>query len=394
MVSGPSKATGAALHLVPVSGKTTWLFVELRAGHESFGWGEVTDFGNENAVAAEVRALDARLQGNAADSLPAILEHLNGRQVSQARRILRSGVEQAWLDGAARGMDVSVAKNLGGPYRTSIPVYANINRGIARDRRPEDFADQARLALLDGYRAIKIAPFDGVDWRQGPRGRQGDLRDRGIARIEAVREAIGPDTDLMIDCHGRFDMTTALHVLDAIAPLSPFWVEDVLAPENAAVDQRALRSAAHRHGIRVAGGEEVEDISGLLAFIDAGATDVVLPDLRLTGIRHGMAMCEFAAAKGQLVSLHNPVGPVLDAVSRHVAAALPDFLILERPVRESPMWENLNPQGATLVDGCAVFGPHPGLGIALTAEHLAGPEALSGLPVTSFRGMPGAGPDA
>ena len=72
-----------------------------------------------------------------------------------------------------------------------------------------------------------------------------------------------------------------------------------------------------------------------------GAYDAILPDLRWTGLRTGLSILELAAASGIEVSLHNPVGPILDLVSVQVAAALPSFLILERQVRESPLFEEL-----------------------------------------------------
>ena len=120
----------------------------------------------------------------------------------------------------------------------------------------------------------------------------------------------------------------------------------------------------------------------------------MLPDLRLTGIRHGMAMCEVAAARGQLVSLHNPVGPVLDAVSLQAAAALPQFLVLERPVRESPLWQTLRGGAPLVVEGRSVLPQGPGLGIEIDAAKLGAPSVPRIPKVASFRGLAGVGHDA
>ncbi|MFC0009434.1 enolase C-terminal domain-like protein [Devosia nitrariae] len=383
------------VHRVPVSPKTTWLFLELVLGDGSHGWGEVTDFANEAAVLAEVAAIETVLRGERIADLAGCLMRIESRQVSQARRVVRSGLEQAWLDVRARAAGVTFASHLGGCYRHRVPVYANINRGIADTRSPLDFAAQARLAIADGYRAIKIAPFDGVNWQDGASRDGRALRDKGLERIFAVRDAIGDGVDLMIDCHGRLDPATAAVLLDAVSGARPFWMEDMLGSPFGADDHRAIRRRAHRYGIRIAGGEEIADLGEFLAFLAADGADVVLPDLRLTGVRSGMVMCEIAAAKGRYVSLHNPVGPVLDAVSRQVAATLADFLVLERPVRESPLWEELRNGAVDLDEGAAALEAEPGLGLDLDPQHLqhtAAPAASAR--VVSFKSMPGAGPDA
>ncbi|HTN62073.1 MAG TPA: enolase C-terminal domain-like protein, partial [Devosia sp.] len=304
-------------------------------------------------------------------------------------------IEQAWLDLQARAAGVTLARQLGGCYRQAVPVYANINRGIPAARSPQAFASQARLAVADGYRAIKIAPFDGVHWQSDAAAHRPSLRDIGIERVLAVRDAIGSDVRLLIDCHGRFDAVGASVVIDALAAAQPFWLEDILDPVFRGDDGRSIRQQAHRHGIRVAGGEELAELGDFLALLETASTDVVLPDLRLTGIRAGMIICEVAAARGQQVSLHNPVGPVLDAVSRHVAAALPNFLILERPVRESPIWEALGVSNAGLIDGDATLEAEAGLGVDLGSDYLRSAGEAGFLPGrVSYRGLPGAGPDA
>jgi galactonate dehydratase len=145
-----------------------------------------------------------------------------------------------------------------------------------------------------------------------------------------------------------------------------YWLEEPLDEE--AFDPhtaRALRSFANDRGIRIAGGEHLDSMAGARDFLSRGACDAILPDIRWTGIRTGMAMLELAAASGVGVSLHNPAGPVLDRISIQVAAALPGFLILERQVRESPLFDALRggPQalvdGAIVIDGAPGFGPKP-----------------------------------
>ncbi len=146
----------------------------------------------------------------------------------------------------------------------------------------------------------------------------------------------------MVDCHWRLSPLMAREVLRATASANLFWLEDALDESGFLdADLQGLRSAANAIGTRIAGGEKITTLAGMRDLLARGGADVVLPDLRVTGIRPGMAMLDLAAASGVEVSIHNPVGPVLDAVSLQVAAALPSFLILEGQVGESPLFDEI-----------------------------------------------------
>jgi galactonate dehydratase len=167
-----------------------------------------------------------------------------------------------------------------------------------------------------------------------------------------------------------------------------YWLEEPL--DEQAFDShtaRALRSFANDRGIRIAGGEQLASMESARDFLAHGACDAILPDIRWTGIRTGMAMLELAAASGVGVSLHNPVGPVLDGISIQVAAALPSLLILERQVRESPLFDAVRggPQalvdGAITIDGAPGFGPEPDRAVLdrCTRESFNRPASLAGM---------------
>ena len=356
------------------------------------GHGEATAFGNEATVVALLEALGTHIAEHAAGgtplSPPRTLRALASRHASDARRVAASAVEQALLDAMARRAGLPLAVMLGGDGDEPVRVYANINRSVS-DRSPDGFAARAQAVVAEGYRAVKIAPFDGYAWNSNA-GRS--LLEAGLARIGAVRDAVGPDVDLMVDCHGRFDLATARQVLRECEAAALHWIEDPVEADRVSPDgQRALRTAAHAAGIRVAGGEELVDLADTRRLLDAGGHDVILPDLRLTGVRTGMAMLALAGACGVGASLHNPVGPVLDAVSRHAAAALPGFLVLERQVGESDLGRQLAGEAA-LVDGRVGLGEGAGVGLTLDEAVIARASRASETALT-FAGMAGAGPD-
>jgi galactonate dehydratase len=381
--------------VVPVSNKTAWILVEIRTEDGGFGYGEATAAGSEAAVLAEIGNARSLLVGKPLMGPGEALAALRTAHVSAPRRIVMSALEQACLDLVARRAGLPLAALLGGPARRAVPVYANINRGIP-DRSPAGFAARARTVVdEDGYRAVKIAPFDGLRWDRCDAGTATRLLDQGVARIAAVREAIGDDVALHVDCHSRLSPGMARTVLREVETLRLFWLEDPLDDE--AFDDRtaqALRLFANDRGTRIAGGEHLSTLAQARAFLARGGVDAILPDLRLTGIRTAMSMLELAVASGVAASLHNPVGPVLDLVSLQVAAALPSFLVLERQVRESPLFDEIRSTSTPLVDGCLELPAGAGIGVVPDRGALTHHAAAEFRPSASFAGVAGAGADA
>lgn len=373
---------------VPVSDKTVWIVLALHVEDAPSGWGEATLFGAEEAVLAEVRQADALLAGKKFAGPGEALAALRVAHPAEPRLIVMRAVEQALLDALARRSGLPLAALLGGPERRVVAVYANINRGIS-DRSPAGFAARAREVVGDEpYRAVKIAPFDGLHWSRCDHAEGQRLLAAGIERIVAVKQAIGAKTALLVDCHSRLSPVMARTVLREVGDAGLYWLEEPLNEE--AFDPhtaRALRSFANDRGIRIAGGEHLESMAGARDFLSRGACDAILPDLRWTGIRTGMAILELAAASGVGVSLHNPAGPVLDRISIQVAAALPGFLILERQVRESPLFDAVRggPQGLVdggiAIDDAPGFGPEPDRAVLdrCARESLNRPASLAGI---------------
>ncbi|WP_421907501.1 mandelate racemase/muconate lactonizing enzyme family protein [Mameliella sp.] len=378
-----------------VSAKTSWVFITLTDGEGVEGVGEATLFGAEAELGALVQGLSDSLAAQPAQGVNEILARLGQAQMGLARCALCAAIEQAGMDLLARRLGAPLSALLGGACRAAVPFYANINRGIT-DRSAEGFATQAlQILSATGAQALKIAPFDGLRWDQAAPDAQARLFQAGMDRVAAVRAAVPTDTRLLVDCHARFDPALARRAIRALAAQDVYWIEEPcdmarLAPQ----EQRALRHLANDHGLRLAGGETVTRLDEMAQLLAAGGHDVVLPDLRCTGIAGGCAMLRLAVDTGVAASLHNPVGPVLDAVSTQIAAALPSFLILERQVGESDRFDTIRGAPVAIEDGAVTLPGTPGLGFRpdlSTLEPLS--PGTSDTPI-SFAGMAGAGPDA
>lgn len=347
--------------VVEVTPKTRWIFVQVVTAAGLRGVGEASLNGEEAGVLEAVRALSA---GLFAQAVAAPSDWPRPATLADAAAV--SALDQALWDVAARRRGVSVAEALGGTRRTSIPLYANINRRT-RDRSPTGFAASARDAIAAGYDAFKIAPFDEVAPPDAPRV-PGSL-DAGLARIAATRAAIGPARDLLVDCHWRFDAAEAEAVIREGEAQRLYWVECPL-PETAAnlPALKRLRTLANARGIRLAGCELAIGQAGFAPFLRAGTYDAMMPDAKYVGgLTEMMRVADAFADAGVAFSPHNPTGPICHAASLQVCAAAGQADRLEVQFNETPHFaalvDDTLPHAAT---GASALPTGPGLGASLS----------------------------
>lgn len=353
--------------VVNVSPKTNWTFVAVTLDDGAVGWGECSLNGWEPLLVAQAQMLARDACGRSladASALARYVAHSPGGLVAHA---VRSAVEQALADLVARGAGVPIARCLSPVPRATVPGYANINRGV-RERSPAGFAEAARRAVAAGYRAVKIAPFDGVIAADAAHTPIDALTRTGLDRVYAVRDAVGADVEVMVDCHWRFDPARADTLLADIEGARPYWVECMTTehPSGYAAIAR-LTARAHELGMRTAGGETIAGADSALAMCAGRLYDVLMPDIKYAGGYAGMlAIAEVCAAHGVDFAPHNPTGPLAHVASVHACAAAPTLLWLEHQWNESALFAELVGGAVpSLVEGAFVVPTAPGLGVAL-----------------------------
>ena len=364
------KIIGLSVVRVRVNHRGDWLFVRLATDEGIVGLGEASHGGFtpqrdqivttilESQCAPVLLGMDPRAVTAASEALQPLVDGL-------AAATAVSACEQALWDIAGKAAGLPVYRLLGGPVRARIPLYANINRAV-RERTPEGFARHAKEAVAEGFRAVKCAPFDGMEQR---RVQEPDQRERvrlGIACVAAVRDAVGPAIDLYVDCHSKFDLPTALAVARELSALGVRWFEEPVPTEDRE-GLRALRPPVHELGMELIGGELLYGVAGFLPYLTPRLFDLIMPDVKhCGGIAATLAIGNVADACGIAVAPHNPSGPVSMAASAHVAAALPHLRALEHAWGEVPWRHELLTPHERIEDGMYIMPDAPGLGIALT----------------------------
>ena len=382
-----------ALHVVPVSTKTAWIVIELGLAGGEAGLGEVSLFGQEHGVAQAAAGLLEALVGTPIDEAAGWIARRRLRMRDPMSALLLSGIEAAALDARARSLGIEAAELLGGRARDRVRLYANVNRGTA-DRTPDGWAARARRAVADGFTALKMAPFDGMGLHDpgGP-----DTRARlahGLACVAAVRDAVGPEVAINVDCHARLAIPAARDAIREMGRLGVHWVEEPLREDAAPAELRALRGLANDLGMRLAGAEGAQGLGEVVRLAEAGALDVYLPDIRhCGGVREALRIAAFLADRGLEFSIHNPAGPVLDAVTLVAAACAPAVTMVERQYREHELHAALLVPTLAMPEGGEVAAPRaPGWGVDLDRAMLA---VAAGMPAAGADplGLSGAGPN-
>ncbi|MDO9503401.1 mandelate racemase/muconate lactonizing enzyme family protein [Falsiroseomonas sp.] len=359
------KIEGIAFRGFNVTPKTNWCFVEVRTEDGLVGLGECTLANHEPLMAAEVSRLEANWRGADArdrNRIARLLPHAPGGLVTATAL---SALDQALCDLAAQRNGEPLYRLLGGAVQETVRLYANINRG-ANPRTPEGFAAAARRAVAEGFGGVKLAPFEPMVWEDGRTPANRAAYAEGLSRIAAVRAAIGPDIDLMVDAHWRFSPGGAAQLICDVADAGLFWLECPVAEANHREITR-LRGMANARGMRLAGAESLSGLAAYRPLVEAGCYDVLMPDAKHAGgLEEIRRIAALAQTAGVEIAPHNPTGPVCHAHSVHLCATIPNFMVLEVQYGETEAFFDIV-QGESLrfIHGTAPLPRAAGLGITL-----------------------------
>ena len=372
---------GVDLLPVRATERTVWMFVRLRTDAGLTGLGEASDaFGFQNTTKQqademldELKQFALMIEGQSPMDID--LYRDVGRTIARAGGLISatafSAIEQAMWDLAGQMMGLPIHSMIGldpklpmfaGEVRGRLPVYANINRAT-QPRTPEGFAATARRAYEDGFRAMKAAPFDGFPPLTSPDAEIQAAADMGIAALEAMREAVGPDVLLMVDAHSNFNVPLAIEVARRLEPVNLNWYEEPVPPEL--IDETVEIHNAVKQ--RMAGGELMFGVNEFsrLASRRPLAVDVIMPDVKHCGGVKELALIALSSPAPVTVAPHNPSGPIATAHSVQVAAAMPNFEILELQWGEVDWRSEVLDPPEIFENGTIAVPSRPGLGVKL-----------------------------
>jgi galactonate dehydratase len=177
-----------------------------------------------------------------------------------------------------------------------------------------------------------------------------------------MRDAVDPDTDIMVDCHSFFDVDLAVRVAKELEGVRLAWYEEPVAPEKLE-ETLAIRKRVNQP---MAGGEVLFGVTGFAPLSRTRAVDVIMPDVKhCGGLLELTRIAAMADADGVAVAPHNPSGPISTAASVQVCAVLRNFRLLELQWGEVPWRGELLDPPEQFVNGSIAVPSRPGFGVAL-----------------------------
>lgn len=343
--------------IMTAAGWRNFLFVKIKTDSGLVGWGEGTLGWKETAVRELVLDYGRRyLIGQSPFDIEDLwfklyqIEHNTGPVMYSAM----AGIEMALWDIVGKACGQPVYNLVGGKVRTRVKAYANGWYSQTKDLK--QLADMAVEVLSRGYKAFKFDPF-------GPGGREISRADLRLAcrTVEAVRKAAGDDADILLEFHGRFSPVMALEAIRAMVPYNPAWCEEPIPAHN----NEAMAQVVAGSPLRVATGEHIYSRFGFLDLLEHKAAHTIQPDITYAG---GFLETKKIAALAETyyvsVAPHNCDGPLKTIAAIHLAANIPNFMILETFEDYDVPWRaELTSHFPALRDGYYDVPTAPGWGI-------------------------------
>jgi len=384
-----------------------WTIVKVETDEGLTGYGEAFVGPGLTGV---IRQFNEILVGEDPTSIDKLIRRMKASTIYCAPGLVYhtiGGIETALLDVLGKRHKMPVWQILGGKYRDRVTVYADCHGGEAlesispmlKPRRPgwmgagddsgdavisikhhgwdasknetlgpESYAKRARAMVDRGFRILKFdvdvpTPHETDEYNRDLSPAEVDF---AAALVRAVRDAVGMETGLAVDCHWNYGVAAAIELARAVEPCRLLWLEDPIPPENiAAIGQ--VQRATHT---QVATGENHYFRVDFQRLVVEGGLRVLAPDVQKIGLWEGKKLADLADMHYVNLTWHNISGPLGTMAGVHLCAATPNLLALEWHAASVPFFDELvkNTEGPMIRDGRIEVPDRPGLGVELDED--------------------------
>jgi galactonate dehydratase len=355
-----------------------YLFVEVRTDDGLAGWGEITTTTKiaNRAVAGMLRQLNELLVGDDPTKIES-LWHKTFRAFTYlgsrgAASHVVSGVDIALWDALGKRRGLPIYEMLGGPVRDDILIYTHPDQSKFTSR--QGVVEEIRAILDSGHDAIKFDPFPHYEGQAGHRhgyldGELSKKGEREAAELTAlIRETAGPEVEILIDAHGRFDVPTAIRLCRALEDAGKIdWFEEPVPVES----YRALGQVRERVSAAISVGERLHTRWEFVPIFENGLADYVMPDVTWAGgITELKKIATMAEAYYVPITPHDASGPINVVAGAHVMMTVPNFYRIETSRYDLSHYKKLIEEPLDNRGGRIRLNAKPGLGVAMNLDYL------------------------
>ena len=352
-----------------------YVFVEVSTDEGITGWGEITGTSKvaNRVVCAGLRHVSDLVAGDD----PRLIEMIWNKVFRSftymgsrgATTSIISGIDIALWDIRGKVLGLPISELFGGPVREGIPIYCHPN-----DRSSIKAPVQhAKAIAATGQKSLKTDPWQPHHEEESNGYLTGKLsaeaENHGVDLIAAVREAVGPDFEILIDCHARFDAPTAIRLARALEPYNIFWFEEPVPVESI----HALKQVRDHVGVPICVGERIHTRWEFIPIMENELADFIMPDVTWTGgITEIKKIATLAEAYYVPISPHDASGPINVLAGAHVMASVPNHYRVETSRAKLNAYDAFIAHPLDIRGDKIYLSDRPGIGIELDKDYLHG----------------------
>jgi galactonate dehydratase len=371
------KITGVRPWLVKASSSYwgEYLFVEVTTDEGISGWGEITTTTKiaNRALCAILRQLSGQIAGEDPSQIELLWHKLFRSFTYMGSRGAAcecvSAIDIALWDIRGKVLGQPIYELLGGPVRDEISLYTHPDQSKFTSK--EGVVAEIRAIVDSGHKALKFDPYprqpsERNGYLDGSMSRQGE---REAAELTAlIRETTGPEIEVLIDAHGRFDVPTAIRLCRSLEEAGNIdWFEEPVPPESF----DALKQVRDKVSAAISVGERAHTKWDFVPILENKLADYIMPDVTWTGgITELKKIAILAEAYYVPISPHDAGGPINVMAGAHVMMTVPNFYRLETSRWDLGIYNELITAPLDNSGGALKLPRLPGLGVEMNREYL------------------------
>lgn len=356
-----------------------YLFVEVTTDEGISGWGEITSTTKiaNRALCAILKQVGAVIAGEDPSHIERLWHKLFRSFTYMGSRGAAcecvSAIDIALWDIRGKVLDKPIYELLGGPVRDEISLYTHPDQSKFTTR--EGVIAEIRAIVDSGHVALKFDPYphQGKDQRERRDGYLDGMMTRADERKAAeltalIRETAGPDIEILIDAHGRFDVPTAIRLCRSLEEAGNIdWFEEPVPPES----YGALKQVRDKVSAAISVGERAHTKWDFVPILENKLADYIMPDVTWTGgITELKKIATLAEAYYVPISPHDAGGPINVLAGAHVMMTVPNFYRLETSRWDLSVYNVLMHTPLDNSRGSLKLSRGPGLGIEMNRDYL------------------------
>lgn len=352
-----------------------WIFVKIITDQPGlYGWGEATLEWHTQAVVGAIKDIETLLIGEDPRRIEYLWQMMYRQHFWHGNGVVRgtaiSGIDIALWDILGKILGVPCHELWGGRVRDYIRLYCHLGGGKMEDFYETDTSDAKRFgelaaqAVAEGFTAFKsmaVPPTMPIEGLMPVKHAE--------ACVRAMRDAVGDQIDIMVDCHARPSPRMGMLFAQALEPYGLYFFEEPCWPESMediALIQRAVKTP-------IATGERLVGVHAFRELLEKRAVSVIQPDItHCGGLSEARKIGALAEAYRVAMAPHNPQGPVSTAASIELGFATPSYIICESVHSDVPWRNDIVSEGFTVEPKGRIVYPNkkPGLGIEINEKEI------------------------